>query len=321
MFLQILINHYHESEAIVGRLLRSIENQIGIQNGSLEVLLYSDGDDRPLSDFFLSQFTISICHKVLSHRGVCATRNALLDDATAEWVMFCDADDCFHSSLGLYRLYKATHDLSVDVIGSPYEKENPNSPECLYKRMERDTIRLHGKIFRRQYLVDNDIRFPDELPYSGDMYFLWQAYNLKQNYAWLRDSFYVWKYNPDSITRKDPFARVKTYPLMLRNYELLGDKLLERGRTDLFDLLAASILCMVYLDATNSDFMSGPVEYLADVNAALTKAVKRYASTVTKMPDQTLKLHYDNALKLHPEAANAIGFAGFRTWISDVQRQ
>ena len=319
MSIQILINHYHESAEIVGRLLRSIDEQIGVQNGSFDVLLYSDGSDVPLSDYFLSQFSFPVTRKVLEHRGVCATRNALLDDATAEWVMFCDADDCFHSSLGLYRLFKAANDLSVDIIGSPYEKETLSDNSFIYTSMQRDTIRVHGKIFRRQYLVDNNIRFPDELPYSGDMYFLWQAYNLKQNYAWMRESFYLWKYNPDSVTRKDPFARLKTYPLMLRNYELLAENLLERERTDLFDILAASTICMVYLNATNEDFMDGPQDYQASAMSAIVSFVQRFGDTAASLPRDILQAHYESALRLHQEGANSKGFDGLLDWIREFQ--
>lgn len=315
MFLQILINHYHESEEVVKRLLRSIDEQTIVQNGSFGVLIYNDGDDVLLSEEFLSKFSFPISYKVLEHRGVCATRNALLDDATADWVMFCDADDCFHSSLGLYRLYKATNDLTVDVIGSLYEKETLNDDSFVYTPMQRDTLRLHGKIFRRQYLIDNGIRFPDELPHSGDMYFLWQAYNLKPNYAWLRESFYIWKYNPDSVTRKDPFARLKAYPMMLRNYELLADKLLERGRTDLFSILAVTVVCTAYLDTTNEDFMAGPEELRANVETAVQKSVERFNSSVEVLSDEDLKAHYDNSLRLHPEGKETKGFSGLREWM------
>jgi glycosyltransferase involved in cell wall biosynthesis len=46
-----------------------------------------------ISEDFLKQFSIRIEHYQKEHSGVSATRNFALKKATAEYVMFCDADD------------------------------------------------------------------------------------------------------------------------------------------------------------------------------------------------------------------------------------
>jgi hypothetical protein len=49
------------------------------------------------------------------------------------------------------------------------------------------------------------------MEFSGDMMFLWLAFALSKNTVWIKDSFYIWKYYQNSITRKDKFHSIKTY--------------------------------------------------------------------------------------------------------------
>lgn len=185
--LQVLVNHYMEDEAIVGRFLRSLERQQGVE---FSVLFCTDGGTR-LSDSFFSQFNLKLEYVYLPHSGVCHTRNVLMDMSDADYIMFCDVDDCFVADDGLLSLMSIMDETSANIVGSPYLYEMMINGYYKYDTLEKDIIRLHGKLFRKQYLVDNNIRFPDELETSGDMAFLWLAYALTTNVAWSRNVFYA----------------------------------------------------------------------------------------------------------------------------------
>ena len=57
--------------------------------------------------------------------------------------------------------------------------------------MKEDTLRVHGKIFKRQFLIDNEIRYPDEMEVSGDMMYLWLVYSLTNKIVWIENNFYI----------------------------------------------------------------------------------------------------------------------------------
>ena len=159
MTLDILVNHYQENESIVERFLSSLAMQKGV---GFRVMLCSDGGVRLTPDLFC-KFPFEITYQYLPHTGVCHTRNVMMDKATADYLMFCDVDDCFSSPYGLSSLMSAAEKSGADVIGSPYQCERLINGKYEYATYKNDTIRVHGKIFRRAYLTENHIRFPDEL--------------------------------------------------------------------------------------------------------------------------------------------------------------
>jgi len=65
--------------------------------------------------------------------------------------MFCDIDDMFWKPNGLFSLMQVAEQTKADIIGSPYNCEyyNTNNQKMEYKTLEKDTLRVHGKIFKR----------------------------------------------------------------------------------------------------------------------------------------------------------------------------
>lgn len=254
MQLQILVNHYTENNQIVSRFLSSLEMQKDID---FEVLLYTDGGTE-LDFNFLKSFNLKINYKYLPHSGVCHTRNELFKDSSAEYIMFCDVDDCFTSSDGLSSLIVAAREHDADVVGSPYQSEKLINGKYEYKNYEKDIIRVHGKIFRRQYLIDNEIYFPDEIETSGDMMFLWLAYSLTEKVVWISNNFYIWKNNEKSVTRHNKFSKIHYYNRTIKCYTLLAYNLIDRRRKDLFDKLMIVMIPMLFFDSTDKSWNKAP---------------------------------------------------------------
>ena len=171
MKLQILVNHFHEPFDILKRLLDSIDTQTDIDEHNVEVLICTDGEELRFAESDFIDFMTPIRYFVMPHRGICMTRNVLLDLSDADYVMFCDCDDMFSSADGLKKLIDAAMRNDADIVGSDYEIEQNRDGEFMYSTCSRDIKRVHGKIFRRDYLIEQNIRYPDEMPFSGDMYF------------------------------------------------------------------------------------------------------------------------------------------------------
>ena len=89
MKLQILVPQYKETDEIVKPLLDSIAIQQNVDFDEIEVIICNDGTDVHLSQELLNGYPFEIKYHLEPHRGVSGTRNACLDYATAEYVMFC----------------------------------------------------------------------------------------------------------------------------------------------------------------------------------------------------------------------------------------
>lgn len=263
--LQILVNHHNEPSETVKRFLGSLDAQTGVE---FEVLMLSDGGPGiPIDDLSGHRYPIRYAHH--EHVGVCGTRNVLFDASDAPVVMFADIDDCFHAN-GLRCLMDAIRD--ADVACAPFLCEDANGSTRV---MDRDTLHVHAKVFRRRYLVDNDIRYPD-MEYSGDMAFLWLAFALGGRIRWVRDCFYTWKWNPSSVTRALPHFHVRAYGTTLRCYTLLGRDLRRRNRPDLLKGLVCTTFAMIYIDVAGDLWPTYPDDLRSKANQSAVEFLREF---------------------------------------------
>lgn len=174
MKLQILIPQYKETEKIIKPLLDSIEVQqnVDLQN-EVGVIIVNDGTDVHLTQKFFDRYSFPIEYYLNEHKGVSATRNACLDYAKADYVMFCDADDMFYNACGLYIIFREIDNGGFDSLVSAFIEESRElqSKTPLYINHEMDSTFVHGKVHRRQYLIDNNIRWNEKLTIHEDSYF------------------------------------------------------------------------------------------------------------------------------------------------------
>ena len=204
--LDILVPMYNEEETVVKPLLDSIAIQ---QNVNLEkdvgVIICCDGGTASLTKEFVNSYPFEIEFHRCEHRGVSATRNACLDYSTAEYVMYSDCDDLFYNACGLWILFREM-EIGFDSLVSMFVEEtrHPETKEVLYINHETDSTFVHGKVHRRQYLIDKGIRWNDALTIHEDSYFNILCQNLSQNVKYCQTPFYLWKWRDDSVCRHDP---------------------------------------------------------------------------------------------------------------------
>lgn len=231
MKLQILIPHYKETENEVKPLLDSIALQQNVDFSEVGVIICHDGEESRNLD--LPYYPFHIVQIRQKHKGVSAARNACLDHATAEYVMFCDADDMFSNVCGLYIIFRE-FEKGFDSLISCFMEEtrNPQTKEHIYINHDMDSTFVHGKVHRRQYLIDNHIRWNESLTIHEDSYFNILCQNLSQNVKYCQMPFYLWKWRDASVCRHDPKYILKTYRNMLDSNDALIDAFLSRGRQD-----------------------------------------------------------------------------------------
>lgn len=235
MKLQILIPQYEETDTVIKPLLDSIAVQQSVDFSEIGVIICNDGSDVSLTEELLDSYPFRIDYYRETHKGVSATRNACLDHATADYVMFCDADDMFYSVCGLYIIFREIEQNGgFDSLVSMFieESHNPETGEIVYVNHEMDSTFVHGKVHRRQYLLDKKIRWNDKLTIHEDSFFNILCQNLSENVKYCPMPFYLWKWRDASVCRHDPKYILKTYRNMLDSNDALIDEFIKRGIQD-----------------------------------------------------------------------------------------
>ena len=278
MKLQILIPHYDETAEEVKPLLDSIALQQNVDFDEVGVIICHDGEDVP--ELRLPSYPFKIEQIWQEHKGVSAARNACLDKATADYVMFCDCDDMFLNVCGLYILFnefKNGFDTLVSVFVE--ESRNPETKEPVYLNHEMDSTFVHGKCPRRQYLIDNDIRFNDALTTHEDSYFNILAQSLTENAKYCQVPFYLWKWRDNSVCRHDPKYILKTYNNMLDSNDALIAEFLKRGRQDKAMFYAVMMMFDAYYTMNKPEWINQENKEYRD------KTEKRFAEYFRKHED------------------------------------
>lgn len=243
MKLQILISQYdNETNKVVKPLLDSIAIQQNINFNEVGVIIVNDGSKTKLDEEWLRTYPFQIDYMITEHGGVGHARNAGLDAAVADYVMFCDADDMFFNICGLWMVFEEIKKGEFDIMVSQFVEEirAPNTDDAQYVTHENDCTFIHGKILRRAYLNDNNIRWNESIECHGDSYFNCLAQNLTENWRYCPNTFYLWKWRQESVCRSDPDYILKTYPDFLNSSRDLAREFLRRGKRDKAEFYAIS---------------------------------------------------------------------------------
>ena len=251
MKLSILIPQYKETDEIVKPLLDSIAIQQNVDLGNdVEVIICNDGTDVHLSDELINGYPFKIHYYLEEHRGVSATRNACLDHSSGEYVMFCDADDMFCNVCGLYIIMQEINHGGFDSMVSAFleESRHPQTKEPLYIAHQMDSTFVHGKVHRRSYLINNNIRWNDALQIHEDSYFncLCQRIASPDRVKYCPTPFYLWKWRDESVCRHDPLYIQKTYTCMLDSNTALVKQFLDRSRKEDAQFYVTSMIMDAY---------------------------------------------------------------------------
>lgn len=220
--ISIIIPEYKADLGCLFENLSLINAQTNFNFFKIEVIVVDDASPAPIStDFFkpFSNLAITVANCAVNG-GPGRARQVGIDIATGEYVMFIDADDSLKDTSALSEMVRSLESLKknkapCDILLTDWEEEIRTAGSMVkndagqtvllpdkytYAKHESDATWMHGKLYRRQFLIDNDIRF-DDLRVHEDRRFNILAFALSDSI--MRDPVvtYIWKYHPDSITR------------------------------------------------------------------------------------------------------------------------
>lgn len=236
MKLSFVVTHYKEPWEICKPLFDSLADQLGIDFSEIEVIVV---EDSPLEEDKLeipNGYPYLITSLWRGHYGVSAARNYGFEHVTGDYVMFCDCDDRFISAYALHLYLKAIRQGMFDIVKTPFLEDQVIDGELKLIRHDQDITFIHGKLYRVDFLKDNDLRFNEELTIHEDSYFNVLANMLADgNVHEMSPAVYLWKYRDDSIVRKDKDAYVfKTYEHLMKVRSAICRELWRRERVPEF---------------------------------------------------------------------------------------
>ncbi len=304
MKFQILVPRYNETGDVIKPLLDSIALQQNVPFDEIGVVICNDGED---IDYFeivndgtksgpntiVADYPFKIDQIRIPHKGVSAARNACLDFATADYVMFCDADDMFYNSCGLWILFREMQ-IGFDSLTSAFVEETriPDTKEVMYVNHDMDSTFVHGKVHRRKYLIDNKIRWNDNLTIHEDSFFNILCQNLSQNVKYCQTPFYLWKWRDESVCRHDPKYLLKTYKNMLDSNDALTDEFVKRGLLDKAMYYVSFMIFDAYYTMNKPEWINQENQEYRDMTE------RRFSSYYSKRKDLWNSLPAQNKMQI-----------------------
>lgn len=173
--LNLIVTHHDEPWEIGKPFFDMLEHQRCVDMDKIAVTLVQDGEETALPwTELLGAYHYPV--NILSskeHVGVANARNAGLLDSKSDWVMFCDFDDMLADVDSLSCMIDNFPTDDVDVIWCKVMQECKWFTNTIYMNCvdEANFTNTDGKMYRRQFLIDNKIQFSKDAGYYYDHYF------------------------------------------------------------------------------------------------------------------------------------------------------
>ena len=174
--LDLIITHYKEDWAVCKKQFRMLDLQRCVDWKQIHVTVINDGGQHIPEDC-LEDLCFTVKQIDIPHGGVSRARNAGIENATEPWIMFLDCDDCFAN---IYALNDIMNILNMPDTEKQFdmmwcdccEEDYINGAEMLYMMpYNKVFVFCHGKVYRRRFLIDENIRFDPELRFNEDSCF------------------------------------------------------------------------------------------------------------------------------------------------------
>ena len=174
---------------------------------NVEVILVDDGSSDNSKDIYDTYNYSNLKKYKNDNHGVSFSRNYGIEKAQGKWIMFLDADDLLIKNW--YNKMEETLQDNGDIlcfsnILSSVKNDRKNIIEnILGIRNEWRYFSFPGaKIFRRNFIEENNIRFKEGIINGEDMLFNISSVLKANNVKFINESIYLYRINPFSATKK-----------------------------------------------------------------------------------------------------------------------
>ena len=230
-FFSIIVPIYNSPSAYFEKCIDSLLEQ---SYRDIEILLIDDGSEAACATM-CDQYAerddrVRVIHQ--ENAGVSAARNRGIEEASADWIMFVDADDWLdlntceklHETLAateydmlIFGAAKEYADQSKPMkygleSGKKYDFSDVATRERFYRRAMGTPMTENGrlcviyfswdKVYRREFLMREAIRYPVGIPKSEDKVFILSCFEKLGSLVFIQDVFYHYRINDASICNR-----------------------------------------------------------------------------------------------------------------------
>lgn len=333
--ISVIIPRHNETEEFMRPLLSSIDNQIGIEwgtekgSGDIEVIIVNDIANNELKpeefDNYLHIKPIQLYNKKEKNMGI--SRQIGIDNAHGDFLLFADADDMYHNC-GLFteflnRAYDPNNqfDVLVTTFIEEYKHEQEGNARAVYQYVPhpQDFTWMFAKMYRKEFILKNNIRFHADLLVHEDTYFnaIFRAYNPRILFL---DTFsYVWRFNPNSITRNNNGAySYNSICTFIDSVDFAIDVIDARNLTNIIDHVIQLPTYIFHTISSEVWLQENFAEYKPKVERRLAEFCTKHKEILEKVEPQRLYQH------LQQEYVKAVQKAGLcmlrETWNDFMDR-
>lgn len=169
--LDIIMPHYNEPWEEGKKFFSMLDLQRDADFSKVCVIFVQDGPENTIDDSCFLDRPYEVRRIMIPHGGVSAARNAGLKASTADFVMFCDFDDMFSNVYALRDILNVLNP-NYDVLWTEFISEDKMASGSMHLHIRgRNLVFIHGKVYRRQFLLDNDLWFDPALKFNEDSCF------------------------------------------------------------------------------------------------------------------------------------------------------
>ena len=218
--ISVIVPVYKTDFRLFRECMRSIETQA--DNLSVELIVVFDGRPEDKLTEIVEEVSNRIRCKVLicPERGVSATRNTGMDEATGTWVSFVDADDCLPEN-ALCTLVEYGEKNGCDIVMGCHisllckmsEKHEYLQNNMVMRGQDVAKFRhdvlspqtnaglVWGKIYKKELLETFQIRFNEKLAMAEDSDFVFRFVGYAHVLGFCHKDVYVYRRNANSAVR------------------------------------------------------------------------------------------------------------------------
>lgn len=224
-----LIVPVFNSEQYIGKCLDSILKQTYT---NYEILVVNDGSNDK-SQKIINEYKNKYPGKIIAieqeNKGVAITRNESVKKASGDYIMFIDNDDYIDEDY-IETFVREIENEDYDVVLGGYRRPNENGKILRTMKLKDEEwakfliMAPWAKIYKRQYLIENDIKFLS-VNLGEDVYFNLKAM-LKSNKIKIIDYIgYNWFFNTASVSnsKQKDIRNLQVYELLNNCYNMLKE--------------------------------------------------------------------------------------------------
>lgn len=133
--------------------------------------------------------------------GAGGARQTGINNSNSEYFMFIDADDCLASAFSCELLYYNAISNNADIVAGSFDNDIREGKKVSVGENNGSLTWLHGRIFKRKFIQDNNICFRESLRTNEDCYFNQLAFSYEPNAINMHKVCYSWIWTDGSLTR------------------------------------------------------------------------------------------------------------------------